>query len=246
MSVEPFGNRDPKIIFKINNAYFPYFYAETSLKIEKDVQDFYLNLYDLTNTERDFFVLLNKEEKIIGVSGLLRSSYVSRVWFVNIAIVPESLNDPNIVKLLNRVLKLTKKYLIANGKEISQPIQLLAPSAFENLLKILADKSIPPIEYKADLVLDFDQYKFKDYVPEGILIRTQTSPEELKGLILVANNAFASHFNWEPISIDDPGMQQSNYKFEKGELERFYAYTENEIVGYITLLTPKSLETGMI
>lgn len=246
MSVEPFGNRDPKIIFEINNEYFPYFYAETSLKIEEDVQDYYLNLYDLTNVECDFFVLLNEEEKVIGVSGLLRSSYFSKVWFVNIAILPESLNDPNIHKLLNRVLDLTKKYLIAEGKEISQLVQLMAPSAFKNLLKILTDKLISPIEYKADLVIDFDKYKYHNYIPDGILIRSQTSLEEVNELIMVANSAFASHFNYEPMSIDDPSTQQSNYKFEQGELERIFAFAGDEMVGYITFLTPKSSQTGIL
>ena len=38
--------------------------------------------------------------------------------------------------------------------------------------------------------------------------------EVLNKLILVSNTAFAAHFNYQPISIDDPAIKQSNYKFE--------------------------------
>jgi len=51
MKIEPFGKRDSKIIFELNNKYHLHFNAESALKIKEDVQDFYLGLYDVTNIE---------------------------------------------------------------------------------------------------------------------------------------------------------------------------------------------------
>ncbi|MFX0126040.1 MAG: GNAT family N-acetyltransferase [Candidatus Hodarchaeota archaeon] len=247
MSVLPFGkNRDPSLIFEISNKYHLHFNTETTLEIKEDVQDFYINLYDLTNIEYDFFVLVNDRGNVQGISGLLRSSYFSRVWFVMIAIIPESLDDPNISKLLDSVLDVTKEYLKTDSKGASQPVQLIVPSSFTYLQRILANKSITPIEYTVDLLLHLDKYEFQSSIPLGIAIRTQTTAEEIHEYVQISNEAFASHFNYEPVSIDHPSIQQSNYKAEQGELERIFAYAGDKMVGLIVLSTPKSSKTGMI
>lgn len=247
MSVVPFGkNRDPSLIFELNNRYHLHFNAESTFLIKKDEQDYYLGLYDLTNIERDFFVLVDDRGNIQGVSGLLRSSYFSQVWRVMIAVIPESVDNPNIQELLNSVLDVTKEYLKVESKGVSQPIQLTVPPLFTNLQRILRNKSIIPIEHIADLRLQMDQYQFQSFIPSGITIRAQTTPEEINDLIQIANEAFASHFNYEPLSIDDPTMQQSNHKIEQGEAERIFAYASDKMVGYVGLSTPKSSTTGMI
>ena len=247
MWVEPFGKeREPKIIFEINNRYHLHFNDESTMKISEDEQEYYLGLYDITNIEHDFFVLIDDQGVIQGVSGLLRSSYFSQVWFVMIAILPESINEPKITELLNAVLDLTKEYLKRESREKDQPIQLVMPSANTYLQQILTDRGMAPIEYSVNMQLNKTEYQFQGDLPPSMTIRAQSTPEEVQGYIQVFNEAFASHFNYEPLIIDDPAVQHGNYKVEQGEVERIFAYINDIMVGVIILSTPKQSSIGMI
>ena len=84
MNIELFGNRNTSVIFEIYNQYELHFNPASSTTIEEDYQQFYLGLYDLTDVTQDFFVL-EENNDIFGIAGLLRSSYFSNTWFIMFA-----------------------------------------------------------------------------------------------------------------------------------------------------------------
>ncbi len=239
MKVESFGKRDISVYFDLKETYDTHYNPPSSpitQEERKKRRKYHLSFYDLTDFLNDFLILTLGNE-VLGVAGLLRSSSTEK-WSIALVVNPTITTRQQIMLLFEAVLPLIQKS--------THEISFVTYSDDKIMNDVARSKGYTPYEYRVDLVLDFEKYKYSQNIPEKIVIQHHADDQEFKEFVRIWNYVSKTNEEFEPITLEHPFIDAIKRDMEKEEAQLFYAYESNKIVGLLLqFFRPKSRQGSL-
>ncbi|MFX1285043.1 MAG: GNAT family N-acetyltransferase [Promethearchaeota archaeon] len=182
---------------------------------------------DQTVIERDLLVTVDNQEKIIGYTGLMKSS-TRDYWRIMNVVLPEYIQSNLPGKQLDAIVNLAKK-------QAAPKLRFYSREGFNPLNKKLKEMGIKPIQYGWWMRLDDFESLPQSVIPSGIKLKKQKDIDNLNQYIAVYNEVHKDAFEFEPYTEEKIKYffnQMKNYL----DIEHCFALDGNELVGlcYIT------------
>lgn len=198
-------------------------------------------LGDQTDLSRDSLVVEDNNGKLIGFTGLLKSSKRD-FWQLQIGILPEYSKSNFTMNLFESILQLAKEQ---NAPDIRFTISkyLFTDSLLEEKIK---EMGLKPVHYDFWMILNkIDSIPtFKD--PSGITFQNQKEISDVNGYLTILNDAFSKHFDFRPLTEEEFRLVFEK-KWKEDDTANWLAFEGNKLIGICTLtINPELSHIGII
>ena len=242
MRIKPYDETiDRSNLVDLMNQMNKHFDPENSLFMTIESLNLNLSTNDLTVLSRDFLVVKDNQEKLIGFTGFYKSS-LQNWWQVEFVISPEYLTTSLSGELIDAILKLAKE-------QAAPELHLFGHTSFLTLHSKFKSLGVKPAQYFWMMGLDDFSSVTKSVLPASITIRRQKGDEDYAGYAVAANEAFRESFEYSPTTEEIIRLNAQVNQDTGLELERFFALDEEKIVGFIIVMVspnPEQKEKGTI
>ncbi len=194
-----------------------------------------------TILSRDFLVAEDNEGKIIGFSGLLKSSKRDS-WRLAFEVIPEYFKSTIFVELFESILNIKNEQ---NGPEIRFSLKKykLTDSPLQRKLN---EMGLKPVHYNWEMRLENVDQPPEVTVPTGITIHTGKEIPDLTSYVKVNNEAFSEHFEARPYSEEEFKLILKK-AWKAYDIQHWFAYDGENLVGICTSqINPEFKTIGLI
>lgn len=196
---------------------------------------------DQTILSRDSLVAEDDDGKIIGFSGLLKSSK-HNFWRLDISMLPEYNKSNLTVKLFESILNLASKQNAPEIRFTTRNIIFIDSPIYEKFKEM----GLKPVHYNWWMHLDkVDKVPLLG-VPHGINLQKRKELNELTGYVAVINDSFREHFDFRPYTVEEFQIFR-NAAWKDYNVEHWLATEQDKLVGILTaIINPESKHSGII
>jgi mycothiol synthase len=191
---------------------------------------------DQTILSRDSLVMLDDGGKIIGFTGLLKSSK-RNFWRLEIAVLSEYYQSNSTLELFESILNLAAKQNAPEIRFTARKIVFIDSP----IHKKLKEMGLNPVHYNWWMRIDKIDSIPPSTVPHGITFHKQKDLSDLTSYVKVVNDAFSKHFDFRPYEEEEFKKVQGE-SWKKYDVEHWLAHEGNKLVGILTIIINPTLQ----
>ncbi len=215
------------ILIDITNQMNAHFDPESSFIQNEEWLSNFLAIYDQTDLPRDTLVAIDEQGEVKGYTGLAKKSNAD-FWFVDVVVSPEHIGSTLPGELLEKGLELARE-------QGAPAIHIGHHVRFASLREKLEQLGHKPVESSWYVQLE-DVKSAPEIKPSpNVVLRKQEGDHDLASYNDLYNEVFKESFNFIPTTVDDLKANEETIERTKGEFERWFAFEEELMTGFLIL-----------